>query len=243
MNAFEPLLCVSHLVKRYEGAAGSPALTILDDVSLSVERGESVAIVGPSGSGKSTLLNLIGTLDAPTAGEIRLEGRRIDLLAPAQSAALRCNRLGFIFQMHHLMPQCSALENVLIPTLAPGAPGRGSAAAQRARDLLGQVGLGARLHHKPGQLSGGECQRVAVVRALINEPDVILADEPTGSLDAASAEEVWSILSRLGRERDAALIVVTHSTSLAATMDRTLGLHAGRLEDRAGRRPAHGAAR
>ncbi len=229
MTASEPLLRADHLVKRYEGAAGSPTLTILDDVSLTVDRGESIAIVGPSGSGKSTLLNLIGTLDAPTSGEIRLGGQRIDSLPPARSAALRRDRFGFIFQMHHLLPQCTALENVLIPTLAPGAAGRGATAAQRARDLLAEVGLADRLHHRPGQLSGGECQRIAVVRALINGPDVILADEPTGSLDAASAEEVWEILARLSREKRAALIVVTHAAALAEKMDRTLNLRAGRL--------------
>ncbi len=240
MTPSGPLLRVDHLVKRYEGAAGAPDLTILDDVSLSVERGESVAVVGPSGSGKSTLLNLIGTLDAPTSGEIRLGGERIDSLPPARCAALRRDRFGFIFQMHHLLPQCTALENVLIPTLAPGARGGDGAALKRAKDLLAEVGLADRLHHRPGQLSGGECQRVAVVRSLINQPDVILADEPTGSLDAASAQEVWSILARLSRERSAALLVVTHATALAAKMDRTLELRAGRLVEPVAHDAAHG---
>jgi len=235
VNAPQPLLRVHHLIKQFDGPSGAAPLTILDDVSLEVERGESVAIVGPSGSGKSTLLNLVGTLDAPTGGEVWLDDQRIDSLKAVESAALRRDRLGFIFQMHHLMPQCTAIENVLIPTLARGRAPRGGEVFARAADLLRRVGLAKRVHHMPGQLSGGECQRIAVVRALINEPSLILADEPTGSLDAASAEEVWSILSNLGREQGVAMIIVTHAPALAARMDRTLELRAGRLHPREAR--------
>jgi ABC-type lipoprotein export system ATPase subunit len=204
-------------------------LDVLKDVSLQVNRGESVAVVGPSGSGKSTLLNILGTLDQPSSGEVWFDGTRIDNLIGKAGADLRRDRIGFIFQMHHLMPQCTAIENVLLPTLARSPAPRGGQAYERAASLLDSVGLGKRVHHMPGQLSGGECQRVAVVRALINEPDLILADEPTGSLDAASAEEVWSILSHLSRERGVATIAVTHAAALAEKMDRVFEFFAGHL--------------
>jgi len=227
VNAEQPLLRAINISKRYEGPVGGQPVAVLTDVSLQLSHGESVAIVGPSGSGKSTLLNILGTLDEPTTGEVWCDDKRIDNLGPKQSAAFRRDRLGFIFQMHHLMPQCTAIENVLIPTLAK--EGRGRAMYQRAEELLKSVGLGDRLHHMPGQLSGGECQRVAVVRALINEPAVILADEPTGSLDANAAGDVWSILSNLSRDRGVATIAVTHARHLAERMDRVLELHTGSL--------------
>lgn len=229
MSELQPLLRATNICKRYAGPAGAPALDVLVDVNLKAPRGASIAIVGPSGSGKSTLLNILGTLDQPTSGEVWFDGSRVDQLAARASAALRRDRIGFIFQMHHLMPQCTAIENVLLPTLARGATAQSSAAADRAAELLRSVGLGGRLNHRPGELSGGECQRVAVVRALINEPDLILADEPTGSLDAASAKEVWAILAQLSRERGVATIAVTHALHLAETMDRVLEFRAAHL--------------
>ncbi len=201
-------------------------IPILRDVDLTVRRGESVAIVGPSGSGKSTLLNLVGTLDAPTAGAVRIDGRDVASLGEKAKAALRAERIGFVFQAHHLLPQCTVLENVLVPTLAKGAGGGGAASspAERARELLGRVGLGERLEHRPGQLSGGESQRVAVVRALINRPALLLADEPTGSLDHESSRTLSDLLLELQREEDVALVLVTHALDLAERLERTVEL-------------------
>lgn len=229
MNVEQPLLRAINVSKQYPGPVGGQPLSVLTDVTLQINRSESVAIVGPSGCGKSTLLNIMGTLDQPTTGEVWCDGRRIDTLDSRSSAAFRRDRLGFIFQMHHLMPQCTAIENVLIPTLARGASPRGGAKYKQAEDLLKSVGLGDRLHHMPGQLSGGECQRVAVVRALINEPALILADEPTGSLDADAAGDVWSMLSALSRDRGVAVVAVTHARTLAERMDRVLELRGGSL--------------
>ncbi len=237
MNESQPLLRAIHVTKQYPGPAGAQPLTVLADVSLQVDRGQSLAVVGPSGCGKSTLLNILGALDAPTSGEIWCGGQRIDDFSPRDSAAFRRDRLGFIFQMHHLLPQCTAIENVLIPTLARGNAARDSAANQRAQQLLADVGLGERLHHLPGQLSGGECQRIAVVRALINEPDVVLADEPTGSLDGDTAQDVWSMLVRMCRQRQVAFVAVTHARPLAEQLDRLLELHSGALADRGATAP------
>ncbi|MCC6908063.1 MAG: ABC transporter ATP-binding protein [Phycisphaerales bacterium] len=232
MNDGQPLLRAIHVCKQYPGPAGGEPLRVLADVSLQVDRGGSIAIVGPSGCGKSTLLNILGALDAPTTGEVWCGAQRIDKLAPRDSAAFRRDRIGFIFQMHHLLPQCTAIENVLIPTLARGRAARDAAANQRAEQLLADVGLGERLHHLPGQLSGGECQRIAVVRALINEPDLILADEPTGSLDGDTARDVWAMLARMCSERQVALIAVTHARPLAEQLDRLIELRGGALADR-----------
>ncbi|MFN3649807.1 MAG: ABC transporter ATP-binding protein [Armatimonadota bacterium] len=214
--------------KSYTAASGD-ATRVLAGVDLRVAPGESVAIVGPSGSGKSTLLNIIGTLDRPTAGTVRLGGRDVTSLDEQALAALRNREIGFIFQLHHLLPQCTVLENVLVPTLAGGAEKRREPAEARARRLLERVGLGARLDHRPGQLSGGERQRAAVVRALINEPPLLLADEPTGALDRASAENLADLLVELNREEGVALVVITHAMSLARRMSRVLALENGRL--------------
>jgi lipoprotein-releasing system ATP-binding protein len=199
---------------------------VLRGVDLAIAAGESVAVVGPSGCGKSTLLNLIGTLDRPGAGRILLEGRDVSALGEEELSALRASTLGFVFQLHHLLPQCSILENVLVPALVT----TGAAEAEpRARALLERVGLGRRLGHRPGQLSGGECQRAAVVRALINRPKLLLADEPTGSLDRAGAEGLAALLLELNREQGVALVLVTHSADLAARAGRILTLKDGAL--------------
>jgi ABC-type lipoprotein export system ATPase subunit len=247
-----PLLQLIEVAKRYAGPSGGPngnALAVLSGVLLEVARGESLAIVGPSGSGKSTLLQIIGTLDRPTSGEVFLDGKNLAALDDRQLAGVRNRQIGFVFQSHYLLPQCTVLENVLVPTLANPSPGlrppsprptgRGQGegnsapsnetATARATRLLKRVGLGERLHHRPGQLSGGERQRVAVVRALINQPQLLLADEPTGALDHASATALGQLLVDLNREEGVTLIVVTHAMDLAKRMGRVLELADGKL--------------
>ena len=202
-------------------------LEVLRGLSMDVARGESIAIVGPSGCGKSTLLNLIGTLDQPTDGAIAFDGRDLIALNDDELALLRNREMGFIFQNHHLLPQCTVMENVLVPTLAHG---RATADdEERARHLLNRVGLGERLSHRPGQLSGGERQRVAVVRALINQPQLLLADEPTGALDQTTADQLGQLLVELNAEKNVTLITVTHSEKLAARMTRTVELKNGQI--------------
>ena len=211
--------------KSYPGTVPIP---VLRAASLRVERGETVALVGPSGSGKSTLLNLLGTLDTPDSGSVWISGQDVTQLDAKGLARVRNRDLGFIFQSHHLLPQCSVLENVLLPTLAN--LGHSPAQAEeRARRLLDRVGLGPRLAHLPGQLSGGERQRAAVVRALIQSPQVVLADEPTGALDRANAESLGRLLVDLNREEGMALVVVTHSLELARQMSRIVELKDGAL--------------
>jgi len=224
-----PLLELDSVSKRYDapGAAESP--WVLKDVSLRVTAGESLAIVGPSGSGKSTLLNIIGTLDRPTSGRVLLDGRDLSAPREAELAALRNREIGFVFQLHHLLPQCTALENVLVPTLVGGTRNASEDAETRAIGLLKRVGLGERMTYRPGQLSGGERQRAAVVRALINRPKLLLADEPTGALDRASADQLGGLLVELNREQGVTLIVVTHSIELASRMGRVLELRSGGL--------------
>ena len=275
------LLDVRHLAKRYTTPGGDPGPLVLKDCSLEVRPGESVAIVGVSGSGKSTLLNLLGGLDRPTSGTVLLEGRDLAALDEAALAEVRNRRLGFVFQLHHLLPQCTALENVLVPTLALRGESRlpswratrqeGRAAAHRnaergtrnaerqtrsaprlaarpwqvpasdfrvpssqealAARLLERVGLEGRADYVPGRLSGGQRQRVAVARALINQPRLVLADEPTGSLDRETAGRLADLLVELNRTDGVALVVVTHSTALARRMGRCLELRDGRLFD------------
>lgn len=232
------LLELTGVSKTYEATADSPATPVLKNVNLRVEEGESLAIVGPSGSGKSTLLNIIGTLDRPSGGQVVLDGEDLCALNDLQLAAVRSLKIGLVFQLHHLLPQCTVLENVLVPTLAiPRPSGRAPhlpatlphSFEERAVRLLRRVGLGERLNHRPGQLSGGERQRVAVVRALINAPRLLLADEPTGSLDRAAAENLVDLLVELNREEGVALIVITHSLHLARRMGRVLELREGAL--------------
>ncbi len=219
------LLELRSVSKSYPGPTPVP---VLREASLNVTRSESLAIVGPSGSGKSTLLNLLGTLDTPDSGSVWFEGRDLTGLSAKELAILRNRRIGFVFQNHHLLPQCTVLENVLIPTLA-GAGRSPKEAEQRARQLLDRVGLGHRIDHTPGRLSGGERQRTAVVRALINEPALLLADEPTGALDRASAGEITKLLVELNRTDGLTLIVVTHSAELAGLMGRSVELCDGKL--------------
>lgn len=229
MSDSSPLLELKGVDKRYETGADGPPLEILKGIDLQLCVGESVAVVGPSGSGKSTLLNVMGALDTPSSGEVLLENQALASLNDDQLADLRNQKLGFIFQAHHLLLQCSVLENVLVPTLVRSDANEKKAAQARAEELLKRVGLGERLTHRPGQLSGGECQRVAVVRALINQPKLLLADEPTGSLDGSNAEALGDLLVELNKEMQVTLVVVTHSPGLAQRMGRVMELKAGSL--------------
>jgi lipoprotein-releasing system ATP-binding protein len=229
MAGDEALLELSGVEKRYTGAEGGHPLSILRHVNLRVARGESLSIVGPSGSGKTTLLNLLGTLDKPDAGRIVLDGEDLSRLDEKALAETRNRFIGFIFQAHYLLPHLTVMENVLIPTLASTDPNVRQNGVERGRRLLQRVGLGERLNHRPGQLSGGEQQRVAVVRALINQPKLLLADEPTGALDQNSARELGHLLRELNREEGVTLIVVTHSMELAREMGRVMELRDGTL--------------
>ena len=218
-------LVVDHVTKRFP--TRSEPLTVLRDASFACQAGDSVAILGPSGSGKSTLLHILGTLDRPTAGTVTLDGQDPFQLDEAGAASFRNRHIGFVFQDHHLLPQLSVLENVLIPTLAEGRPDGQTIA--RARDLIDRVGLSARLEHRPAELSGGERQRVGVARALIRQPKLILADEPTGNLDRTNALAIGRLLVDLQRQEQAMLVVVTHSTELAQLLQHRYELDDGRL--------------
>jgi ABC-type lipoprotein export system ATPase subunit len=224
-----PLLKLTGVGKSYNSADGGVPIKVLENISLEINAAESVAIVGPSGSGKSTLLNIIGTLDRPTTGTVTLDGQDLTQLDEVALAQVRNRRIGFVFQSHHLLPQCSVLENVLVPTLADRDHVSRAGAVDRATQWLNRIGLGERLTHRPGQLSGGERQRVAVIRALINRPSLLLADEPTGALDRASAENIAELLVRLNREEHVTLITVTHAPDLAKRMGRLLELRDGRI--------------
>lgn len=204
----------------------SGELIVLRDVSLSLDVGEAAAILGPSGSGKSTLLNILGTLEPPSAGRVTLDGRDPFTLPARDLARFRNHQIGFIFQDHHLLPQCSVLENVLLPTLTEPRP---NDTLDRARQLIDRVGLAARLDHRPAELSGGERQRVAIARALVNHPRLVLADEPTGNLDRHTAGDVGALLAELHREQAVLLVVVTHSDALAARFARRIELLDGTL--------------
>jgi len=220
------LLEVSNLSKSYPTPRG--ALDILSDVSLTLKRGDAVSIMGPSGSGKSTLLYVVGALEPPTAGTVTLDGQNPFRLRERELAAFRNKEIGFVFQDHCLLPQCTVLENVLTPTLV--APPNGDDAGARARALLEEVGLADRLTHRPAELSGGEKQRVALARALIRKPLLLLCDEPTGNLDQAAAERVASLLLELHRKQETILVVVTHSAELAARFPTRFKMDDKRLE-------------
>jgi len=225
------VLSVNGLVKEYATARGP--LRVLSDVTFSLAPGEAAAIMGPSGSGKSSLLYALGALEAPSSGSVTLDGRDPFVLAPGALAEFRNREIGFVFQDHCLLPQCSVLENVLVPTLVGG--GREESAAdveRRARALLERVGLAERIDHRPAQLSGGERQRVAVARALIRNPRLLLCDEPTGNLDSTAASGVTSMLLDLHREQRNILIVVTHSVAVAERFAIRYELVAGRLHER-----------
>ena len=217
------MLSVSNLHKTY--SSGPADIEVLRGVSFAMRSGESLALMGPSGSGKSTLLHLIGTLDKPTSGEIMIDGRCPHDLPEPELAAFRNRRVGFVFQDHHLLPQYSVIENVVLPALA--VRGAGAESSVRARDLLDRVGLTHRILHRPAELSGGERQRVAVARALVNKPDLLLCDEPTGNLDAASAASVAALLLDLHKTENTILIVATHSQELAAKLARCMRLAEG----------------
>ena len=246
MSAKKPIITMTDVSKEYP--LFPQPVRVLQDITFQVNGGECVAIVGPSGSGKSTLLNLMGALDTASSGRILFKDREIAGLSPRNLAQLRNREIGFVFQLHHLLPQCTVIENVLVPTLAGAAAHVGGwtvgsrlrvggwTAGSRLRDayeyavkLLGRVGLGERLHHRPGQLSGGERQRVAVVRALINRPSLLLADEPTGSLNQEGAERLADLILELNREEGMAVVLVTHSLPIAERFGCMLELQGGRL--------------
>ncbi len=221
---------LKQVTKYYEQAGSSIRNRVLEDISLQIEGNERIAIVGPSGSGKSTLLNILGTLDKPTSGMVSLDGILIDQMSENQLADLRNTFIGFVFQMHHLLPQLSLLENILLPLLPRKDKTMTRQAGKRALQLIERVGLSGKENQYPSQLSVGECQRTAVVRALINQPRLLLADEPTGSLDAANASQLAELLAELNREENVALVLVTHSMDLASKMDKIYRLHEGKLQ-------------
>jgi lipoprotein-releasing system ATP-binding protein len=223
-----PDLVVDRVAKEFP-TRGEP-LVVLREASLALSAGENAAIVGPSGSGKSTLLSIIGMLDAPTSGSVMLRGENPFALDEPKLARFRNRHIGFVFQDHHLLPQLSVLENVLVPALAEGSPNRETVA--RAKELLDRVGLGERLTHRPAELSGGERQRAGVARALLLAPALVLADEPTGNLDRTSAAAIGALLVEMQRQENTMMLVVTHSPELAARLDRRYEIDDGRLVPR-----------
>ncbi|MHC4482723.1 MAG: ABC transporter ATP-binding protein [Planctomycetota bacterium] len=228
------MLELVNVAKSYEWPGDTGSVCVLKDITFKVEKGESVAIVGPSGSGKSTLLNIIGTLDRPTSGRVLFDGRDLADLGEPELARIRNKEIGFVFQLHHLLPQCTVLENVLVPTLADKNRILTREVQERAVALLKRVGLEDWSLHRPGELSVGQRQRVAVVRALINEPRLLLADEPTGSLDKDASENIAELLAELNRSEEVTLIVVTHSFELARHIGQVFELSDGVLKGRQG---------
>jgi len=219
------LLEVRNLYKSY--GSGAAKVEVLKGIDLTVEAGDTIALVGPSGAGKSTLLHVMGTIDRPTSGSVLFDGEEIFALSDQPLAAFRNRSIGFVFQFHHLLPEFSALENVMMPLLIGGA--KKSQAAEKARGLLNDVGLSHRVTHRPGELSGGEQQRVAIARALVGSPRLLLADEPTGNLDMKTSEEVHALLYSIQRSTGISLVIVTHNEQLAAGMGRTIRFVDGRI--------------
>lgn len=222
------MIDVQDVTKVYEMPGES--LRVLDGVNFQLGKGETASVVGPSGCGKTTLLNLLGALDRPTEGRIEIGGRDIARLSDEEAADFRNRSLGFVFQHHHLLPQCTVLENVVLPRLAGGWEESESETAERARELLEEVGLQERLDHLPYQLSGGERLRTALARALVNRPDLVLADEPTGSLDEETTGRVADLLTELNEQKGVNLIVVTHNAALAKRMQNYYELRSGKIE-------------
>jgi len=220
------LLEAKNIYKSFQ--SGTSTIEVLRGITLTVQEGEIIIIMGPSGVGKSTLLNILGTLDRPTRGEIWFRGDNISNINEDHLARFRNRHIGFVFQFHHLLPEFTALENVIIPRMIKGRDWKSE--ENRARDLLNEVGLGSRLNHRPGQLSGGEQQRVAVARALMNSPQIIMADEPTGDLDMASSEALFDLLLSLNRKFNQTFIIVTHEPMFAKQADRVIHLWDGRIQ-------------
>ena len=221
------MINVTGVSKVYDNPAGQ--VSVLNNLDLSVAAGEAVSIVGPSGSGKTTLLNILGALDSPSSGTVEIGGQDISTMDETATAQFRNRSIGFIFQLHYLLPQCSVLDNVLVPRLAGGWEESVADTRARVENLLEEVGLKDRLSHKPSQLSGGEQLRVAIARSLINEPKIILADEPTGSLDPTTGEKVADLLIESNQGKGVALVVVTHNPGLADKMQKTYRLDGGKL--------------
>ncbi len=222
------MLEIKSLTKSFQSGSGEKRV-ILDGLNLTVKEGESVAIVGPSGSGKTTLLNMLGALDQPDSGDVLLDGESVFTKNEKELAAFRNRSIGFVFQLHHLLPQLNLMENVLLPVIAQQKQVDESA-KKRAEELTYKLGIEALLLQKPGQLSGGECQRTAVARALINQPKILLADEPTGALDQHASDQLTDLLLQLNKEHKTSLIVVTHSMNLASKMDKIYHLNEGKLQ-------------
>ncbi len=217
------------ITKHYNQPGSSISNLVLDNISFQIADKERIAIVGPSGSGKSTLLNILGTLDKPTSGTVLLDGSTVESMDFDRLAGIRNSMIGFVFQMHHLLPQLTLLENVMLPLLPQKDKNSLKPAADLAKHLIERVGLSNHIHKYPSQLSVGECQRTAVIRALINQPRLLLADEPTGSLDAANATQLADLLIELNREQNVALVIVTHSMEIASKMDKIYHLRERKL--------------
>jgi lipoprotein-releasing system ATP-binding protein len=221
---------LNNVSKSYINPGTNITREVLVDIDLKVNSGDTIAIVGPSGSGKSTLLNILGTLDLPPSGSVLFKGEEISSFSEKQLSQIRNSSIGFVFQLHHLLPQLSLIENILVPTIPQRKKNSSKELTTRAMELLHGVGLADRIHQRPGQLSGGECQRAALVRALINNPEVILADEPTGSLDHDSALQLGDLLLDINKKHNVALVVVTHSLTLAERMNTIYRLANGTLK-------------
>jgi lipoprotein-releasing system ATP-binding protein len=219
------MITVSHLHKSFP--MGEQTLSVLKGIDLTIARGELIAVIGASGAGKSTLLHILGLLDRPTSGTVRFEGQDLFQLSESAQAEFRNTRIGFVFQFHHLLPEFTALENACMPALIQRRPPDDVAAEATA--LLKEVGLGARLHHKPGELSGGEQQRVAVARALLQKPDLVLADEPTGNLDTHTGEALFALMRELNKARRTTFVIVTHNDKLSSQADRIVHMQDGQI--------------
>ncbi|WP_118986240.1 lipoprotein-releasing ABC transporter ATP-binding protein LolD [Photorhabdus sp. CRCIA-P01] len=223
----QPLLLCNNLCKKYQ--EGQVLTEVLKNVTFAINQSEMMAIVGSSGSGKSTLLHLLGGLDTPTSGEVLFKGHSLNTMSPGARAELRNHELGFIYQFHHLLPDFNAIENVAMPLLIGGK--NRSQAQKKALEMLAAVGLEKRAHHRPSELSGGERQRVAIARALVNEPALVLADEPTGNLDLRNADSIFALLGELNRQQGTAFLVVTHDLNLAGRLNRQVEMRDGYLQD------------